>query len=64
MKRKLFRAAALLGILTTLSLSFAGCKKKECFFCGEEKKCKTYETLLGDIDVCRDCENEINSLLK
>lgn len=62
MKKKLARAAAIVGMMTMVALSAVGCGKKvECDFCGEVKKCKT-ETIFGEeIHYCSDCEAEINS---
>lgn len=55
MKKKLLKIAAVVGIVT-MAISFAGCKKTECEWCGEMKRCKTvYLTLLGDYNMCKDC---------
>lgn len=60
MKKKLARAAAIAGMMTMVAFSAVGCGKKvECDFCGEVKKCKT-ETFLGEeINVCGDCQKEL-----
>lgn len=60
MKRKLVKAVSLIAIASMMLMGLAACGKSECFFCGEEKSCKTYDNaLLGEIDVCKDCKSEI-----
>ena len=50
-------------LLTALLSALAGCAEKtECVWCGTEDYCVT-ETLFGEeVDVCRDCEKEIEAL--
>jgi len=49
--------------LLGLVLVLAGCNKAACDMCGEEKKCKVYENLLlGEMNVCEECADEIQSL--
>ena len=60
MKRKLVKAVSLIAMASMMLMGLAACGKSECFFCGEEKSCKTYDNaLLGEIDVCKDCKSEI-----
>lgn len=56
MKKKVMKIAAVIGIIT-MTVGFAGCKKKtECEWCGEMKRCETvYLSLLGDKNMCKDC---------
>lgn len=64
MKRKLAKALSLIAIVSMM-MGLAACGKSECFFCGEEKSCKTYDNaLLGEIDVCKDCKNAIEDAFK
>ena len=57
MKKKLFRIAALVGLAAMMTVGRAGCKKTECEWCGETKRCKTvYLSLLGEYNMCKDCE--------
>ena len=63
MKRKLAKALSLIVIVSTMLMGLAACGKSECYFCGEEKSCKTYDNaLLGEIDVCKDCKSEIEDI--
>lgn len=56
MKKKLFRGMALVGLAAMMTVGFAGCKKTECEWCGEEKRCKTvYLSLLGEYNMCKEC---------
>lgn len=57
MKKKLLKIAVLAGLAAMMTVGFAGCKKTECEWCGEMKRCKTvYLSLLGDYNMCKDCE--------
>ncbi len=62
MKKKLARVAAVAGIVTLMAVGFAGCKKVECDFCGEEKKCKTEEVFGEEMNICKDCEKDMEDL--
>ena len=63
MKKKLVKAVSLIAIASMMLMGLAACGKSECFFCGEEKSCKTYDNaLLGEIDVCKDCKSEIEDV--
>lgn len=57
MKKRMLKITALVGLATLLTAGFAGCKKTECEWCGEMKRCKTvYLSLLGEYNMCEDCE--------
>lgn len=56
MKKKLLKILALVGLAAMMTVGFAGCKKTECEWCGEEKRCKTvYLSLLGEYNMCKEC---------
>ncbi len=56
MKKKLFRIAALVGLVAMMTVGLAGCKKTECEWCGEMKRCKTmYLNMLGEYNMCKEC---------
>lgn len=57
MKKKVLKIVSLAVIATMMTIGFAGCKKTECEWCHEEKRCKTvYLSLLGEYNMCKDCE--------
>lgn len=57
MKKRMLKITALVSLATLLTAGFAGCKKTECEWCGEMKRCKTvYLSLLGEYNMCEDCE--------
>ncbi len=57
MKKKLLKIMALAGLAAMMTVGFAGCKKTECEWCGEMKRCKTvYLSLLGDYNMCKECQ--------
>lgn len=57
MKKKWLKIMALVGLATMMTMGFAGCKKTECEWCGEMKRCKTvYLSLLGDYNMCKECQ--------
>lgn len=65
MKKRVLKVAVLVGLMTLMTVGFAGCKKTECENCGEKAKCSTYEsTLLGDVELCKDCKKEIKEAEK
>ena len=56
MKKKLFRIVALVGLVAMMTVGLAGCKKTECEWCGEMKRCKTmYLNMLGEYNMCKEC---------
>ena len=57
MKKRMLKITALVSLAMLLTAGFAGCKKTECEWCGEMKRCKTvYLSLLGEYNMCEDCE--------
>ncbi len=57
MKKKLLKIMALAGLAAMMMVGFAGCKKTECEWCGEMKRCETvYLSLLGDYNMCKECK--------
>lgn len=60
MKKKAFRVLALAGLLAMMTMGFAGCKKTECEWCGEVRRCKTvYLSLLGEYNMCKECREYV-----
>jgi hypothetical protein len=56
MKKRLYKFLALAGVAAMMVVGFAGCKKTECEWCGETKRCKTvYLSLLGEYSMCKEC---------
>ena len=65
MKKRFAKVVSLIVLVSMMMLSLAACGKSECFVCGEEKFCKTYENdLRGEIDVCKDCKSGIEEVYK
>lgn len=60
MKKKLFTTIAVMSLCT---MALVGCKQKAvCDFCGETKMC-TEKTVEGEkINICDDCQKEINDI--
>lgn len=60
MKKKLFKIMVLVGLAAMLTVGVAGCKKTECEWCGEEKRCKTvYLSMLGEYNMCKECQEYV-----
>lgn len=60
MRKRLIGALLLICFIV---LGLAGCKKSTCDMCGKEKKCKTYENpFLGEMEICNDCKDEMQSV--
>ncbi|MDD6035892.1 MAG: hypothetical protein PUC30_06840 [Lachnospiraceae bacterium] len=65
MRKKVFRIVALAGIMAVTAVGFAGCKKTECYLCGEMKRCKPFDDyVLGELNLCKDCREAIEPLSK
>lgn len=60
MKKKWLKVLALAGVMAMMTMGLAGCKKTECEWCGEMKRCKTvYLSLLGEYSMCKDCRKAV-----
>ena len=61
--KKLIGALLLVVAMATM---LTACGKFTCDLCGEEKSGKKYEKeILGqEVTICKDCQDDINSLLK
>ncbi|MBQ9119539.1 MAG: hypothetical protein IJY09_05725 [Lachnospiraceae bacterium] len=71
MKKRIAKLTALTGLLVMVAMGTIGCKKVECDICGEKARCSTEKVLGQEINICKDCEedledigNSISSLLK
>ena len=65
MKKKLYKALTFAGLMAIMVMGLAGCKKTECEWCGEMKRCKTvYLSLLGDYNMCKDCRELVAPISK
>ena len=58
------RIIALVLLICIVCTLLCACGKKECAFCGEEKKCKTKEVNGVSYNYCADCEGFFNTLKK
>lgn len=55
MKKKILKIVVVMGIIAMMA-GFAGCKKTECEWCGEMRRCKTvYLSMLGEYNMCDEC---------
>lgn len=61
MKKKLAKSLMLIGVLAMMTFGFVACSTTTCDICGEDKSCDTYDVLGEEINVCGDCENEIEN---
>lgn len=60
MKKKVMRVIAVAAATVLLVGCLAGCKKTECFWCNEMKKCKMVEfSVIGERNTCKDCEEAL-----
>ena len=60
MKKKLYKMIALAGVVAMMMIGLAGCKKTECEWCGEMKRCKTvYLSMLGEYNMCKECQEYV-----
>ena len=63
MKKRMLKISALVSLAMLLTAGFAGCKKTECEWCGEMKRCKTvYLSMLGEYNMCEECERYTASM--
>ena len=60
MKKKAMKIIAVAVVTVLLTGCLAGCKKSECHWCGEMKKCKMIEfSIIGERNTCEDCEKTL-----
>lgn len=62
MKRRMKKVLVLISVMAVLTVGFTGCGKKVCDFCGEEAKCKTEEVLGEEVNICKDCQKDLEDL--
>lgn len=62
MKKRTSKLAALICTLAILAMCLGGCKKVECDFCGETKKCQTMEVFGEKVNICKDCKADLDAL--
>lgn len=61
MKKKM--CLVLVVTIVMAGLTACGGTKAKCTFCNEEKKCKSYESIMGnEIYYCEDCEETVNEI--
>lgn len=58
MKKKVMRVIAVAAATVLLVGCLAGCKKTECHWCGEMRKCEMIEfSIIGERNTCAECES-------
>lgn len=62
MKKKISKVLVLACVSALVATTLTGCGKKECDICGEMGKCKTIEFLGSEINICGDCQDDLNDL--
>lgn len=62
MRKKLSKVLAVASLTAVLMMTLTGCGKVECDLCGETAKCKSYELLGEKINVCGDCQAELDAI--
>lgn len=60
MKKRLVKVLVLTGVVMMFA---TGCGKKECSTCGEMAKCETVEFLGVEINICEDCQDELEDAM-
>lgn len=61
--RKFKKVVLVAAVAAMMTVGFAGCKKTECDYCEEEKKCKTEEVRGEKVSICEDCEKEMEEIV-
>lgn len=60
MKKRMSRIMVLVGLVAMMTAGFAGCKKTQCHYCEEMKRCKPYnDYALGEMNLCEECTEAI-----
>lgn len=62
MKKRITKVLVLMSVMVLMATGLTGCGKKECDICGEEARCKTEEVLGEEINICKDCEEDLEDL--
>lgn len=63
MKKKLFKIMTIVGLAAMMTVGLAGCKKTECYWCNETKRCKMIEfSLIGERNTCEECEKYLTPI--
>lgn len=61
--KKLRKVGALIALVGVMSATLVGCGKSECDGCGEKKKCKKYEYFGEEVNLCKSCHKDMESLM-
>jgi len=57
MKKKVIRGIAVMAAAVLMLGCLAGCKKTECYWCNEMRKCEMIEfSVIGERNTCKECE--------
>ena len=62
MRKKLSKVLAVASLTVVLAIGLTGCQKVECDLCGEKASCKSYELLGEKVNVCGDCQKDLEYL--
>ncbi len=60
MKKKIARVVTVMSLSIMLVFGLTGCGKVQCDFCMENKKCSKVEFLGEKLNMCKDCEEDLN----
>ena len=62
MKKRVSKLLVIAFTAAMMAMSLAGCKKVECDICSEKKSCTKYEFLGEEINICKDCKEDLESI--
>ena len=62
MKKRVSKILVIAFTTAMMAMSLAGCKKVECDICGDKKSCTKYEMFGEEINICKDCKKDLESL--
>lgn len=62
MKKTLRKIGAIVGLMTVMMGTLAGCGKRECDLCGEKEKCTKQEYFGETVYLCDTCKTQLESL--